>query len=104
LASFTRSYVYGSFAISELIAVDYFPFADELIRFEEAAFLADVIPGSPCRSGVLPAPNPPTLTTLNSVADFSSVKALVDSVQEGLHFDRVTPELHRQGMQLLQNE
>jgi|TARA_B100000749_G_scaffold246891_1_gene210046 8-oxo-dGTP pyrophosphatase MutT (NUDIX family) len=46
----------------------------------------------------------PTLTTLNSVADFSSVKALVDSVQEGLHFDRVTPELHRQGMQLLQNE
>jgi hypothetical protein len=46
----------------------------------------------------------PTLTTLNSVADFSSVKAWVDSVQEGLHFDRVTPELHRQGMQLLQNE
>lgn len=59
-ASFTRSYFYGSFAISEPIAVDYFPFADELIRFEEAAFLADVIPGSPCRGGVLPAPNPPT--------------------------------------------
>ena len=62
LASFTRSYVYGFSAISELIAVDYFPFADELIRFEDAAFLADVIPGSPCRSGVLPAPNPPTLS------------------------------------------
>lgn len=46
----------------------------------------------------------PTLTTLNSVADFTSVEALVDSVQEGRHLDTVTPELHRQGMQHLQNE
>jgi hypothetical protein len=46
----------------------------------------------------------PTLTTLNSVADFGSVEALVDSVQEGFQFDTVTSELHRQGMQHLQNE
>ena len=46
----------------------------------------------------------PTLTTLNSVADYGSVEALVDSVREGRHLDAVTSELHRQGMQNLQNE
>jgi len=46
----------------------------------------------------------PTLTTLNTVADYGSVEALVDSVREGRHLDAVTSELHRQGMQNLQKE
>jgi len=46
----------------------------------------------------------PTLTTLNTVAEYGSVEAMVDSVREGRHLDAVTSELHRQGMQHLPNE
>ena len=46
----------------------------------------------------------PTLTTLKSVTNYTSVEALVNSVREGRHRDSVGPELHRQGMQHRQNE